>query len=596
VSDANPSEPTLEQRLGLVLRGVQRMADGLGAIESRLPDLASSERLKALSDRVDEYRVRSRAEVAQVTEVVTALGTALDVVMRDQQALTETVRKASPGAAPDPAAIEQLTEAVRALRDDLAESHRVLAAETQAAVERVAGEQAERAVRLHEAIGEAGQRTVAAVAGSASAGDEVAELAADLRQLRTNLDGRHVVVTEAITSIRGELAAAFDELRATVGRLAEPAPAPAPYDDTLVVTAVGELRADLGRLQGELVSAASQVRMDAGASQAELREEVVAAIAKRLAELEPGSAPNVDAVLERLAALETRLPQPTSIDPVLARLDALEAKLAEPPPAADALLARLASIEAKLVARPAGETPADLGGIFDRIGGIEWRLGEGLDPLGGRLDALEQRIESLRQAPAAPAVSDQRIAERLGALEAGLDQLAQRDDVRRGVERVLGAVSSAEEAVTGEVKAVDARIGAIAEEVRIVRVLRDGLEALADGVDGVRQLAARSATSQQMTEVTRELGSVLAEIATARSQVLRVEQSTSPVAAEVVAVGSEVDDLGRRIDQLAEVIEERMAPGATSEVAQRLRQMSESARLLGNGVLEDLRVRRGRKR
>ncbi|MCU1377920.1 MAG: hypothetical protein JWN29_903 [Acidimicrobiales bacterium] len=572
------------------------MADGLGAIESRLPDLASSERLKALSDRVDEYRVRSRAEVAQVTEVVTALGTALDVVMRDQQALTEAVRNAAPGAAPDSAAVEQLTEAVRALRDDLAESHRVLAAETQAAVERVAGEQAERAVRLHEAIGEAGQRTVAAMAGSTDAGDEVAELAADLRQLRTTLDGRHVVVTEAITSIRGELAAAFDELRATVGRVPEQGPAPAPYDDTVVVTAVGELRADLRRLQGELVSAASQVRMEAGASQSELRDEVVAAVAKRLAELQPGSAPNVDAVLERLAALETRLPQPTSIDPVLARLDALEAKLAEPPPAADALLARLASIEAKLVARPSGDEPADLGGIFDRIGGIEWRLGEALDPLGGRLDALGQRIESLRQAPAAPAANDQRIADRLAALEAGLDQVAQRDDVRRGVERVLGAVSSAEEAVSGEVKAVDARIGAIAEEVRIVRVLRDGLEALADGVDGVRQLAARSATSQQMTEVTRELGSVLAEIATARSQVLRVEQSTSPVSAEVVAVGSEVDVLGRRIDQLAEVIEERMAPGATSEVAQRLRQMSESARLLGNGVLEDLRVRRGRKR
>jgi hypothetical protein len=188
------------------------------------------------------------------------------------------------------------------------------------------------------------------------------------------------------------------------------------------------------------------------------------------------------------------------------------------------------------------------------------------------------------------------MADRLAALEAGLDQVAQRDDVRRGVDRVLGAVSSAEETVSGEVKAVDARIGAIAEEVRIVRVLRDGLEALAEGVDGVRQLATRTATSQQMTEVTRELGSVLAEIATARSQVLRVEQSTSPVAAEVVAVGSDVDDLGRRIDQLAEVIEERMAPGATSEVAQRLRQMSESARVLGNGVLEDLRVRRGRKR
>src|SRR2546430_6834667 len=39
------------------------------------------------------------------------------------------------------------------------------------------------------------------------------------------------------------------------------------------------------------------------------------------------------------------------------------------------------------------------------------------------------------------------------------------------------------------------------------RVLRDGLDALTAGVDGIRQLAARTATSQQMTEVTRELRS-----------------------------------------------------------------------------------------
>src|SRR5947208_1195311 len=85
----------------------------------------------------------------------------------------------------------------------------------------------------------------------------------------------------------------------------------------------------------------------------------------------------------------------------------------------------------------------------------------------------------------------------------------QREDLRRGVDRVVAAVSSAEQAVAVEVRAVDARVGALAEDVRLVRVLRDGLDALADGIDGIRQLAARSATSQQMTEVTRELSVVL---------------------------------------------------------------------------------------
>jgi hypothetical protein len=586
VSDSPPDEPSLEERLGLVLRGVQRMADGLGSIESKLPDLASTEGLKALSNRVDEHRVRSRSEVGHVSEVVTALGNAVDAVMREQQALSELVRSAPQPKTVDPAAVDALTEAVRALRDDLAESHRALQEETKAAIERVAGEQAERALRLHEALGEAGERTASAVVDAVGRGDEVAAVAADLQQLRTTLDGRHVVVTEAVAAIRTELTNVVEEVRAALA--AVPAPiAPPIHDDSAVRGALGEIRADIHRLQGDLAAAAGQVRATAGAEQARMREEAVAAIAERVAALPPPSAPELGAVVDLLNGIAAGMPQPTSIDPVLARLDALERKLAEPPPAADAVLARLVALETRLAERLA---PPDLTGVYDRLGGIEWKLGERLDPLDERLRGLEQRLDSLRQTPA----SDVRLADRLAALEAGLELVAQRDDVRRGVDRVLGAVSSAEQAVSGEVRAVDARVGAIAEEVRIVRVLRDGLEALADGVDGVRQLASRSATTQHMGEVTRQLGLVLAEIESARSQVLSVEQSTSPVAAEVVAVSSEVDDLGRRIDQLAEVIEAKMAPGASAEVAQRLRQMSVAARQLGNGVLEDLRGRRKR--
>lgn len=319
MSDAT-DEPTLEQRLGLVLRGVQRMADSLGAVEQRLPELASGERLKALSDRVDEYRVRGRAEVGQVAEVASALGQALDVVLRDQQSLAESVR----------------------------------------------------------------------------------------------------------------------QLRAEIAALGDSAPAAVPVADT--------------------------------------------------------------AMLDRLAAIEA---------------------------------------------------------------GVA---------------ALRREISG------------------------ELGQVAQRDDLRRGVDRVLGAVTGAEQAVTGEIRAVDARVGAMADDVRTVRALRDGIDALAQGVDGVRQLASRSATSQQMTEVIRELAVVLNEIESARSQVLRVEQSTTPVAADVVAVGGEVDQLGRRIDQLAEAIEHRLVttpPGrdgaASLLVAERLRQVSESARQIGNGMLEDLRARRNRR-
>lgn len=204
-----------------------------------------------------------------------------------------------------------------------------------------------------------------------------------------------------------------------------------------------------------------------------------------------------------------------------------------------------------------------------------------------QLDPLEQRLAAVEQ--------------RLGSLGSELEHVAHRDDLRRGVDRVLGAVSGAEQALTGELRAVDARVGALADDVRVVRLLRDQIEALGEGVDGVRQLAARAATSSQMGEVTRELGAVLAEIESARSQVLRVEQSSSPVAAEVVSVGADVDQLGQRIDRLAEVVERVADSGggkdaSVQQVAQRLRQVADSARSRGTGVLDDLRSRRAKKR
>jgi hypothetical protein len=196
-----------------------------------------------------------------------------------------------------------------------------------------------------------------------------------------------------------------------------------------------------------------------------------------------------------------------------------------------------------------------------------------------------------------------------------LDQGPLRDDLRRGFDRVLGAVSSAESSVSSEVRALDARVGAMSDDLRVVRVLRDGLTALASDVDSVRQLAAKSATSQQMSDVTRELSAVLREIESARAQVLEVERApAATVEREVVTVTADVDALGQRIDRLADVVEQRLAeppapppamieqpvagrePDAADELAERLRRMSQSARQLGNGVLEDLRNRRKKPR
>jgi len=147
-------------------------------------------------------------------------------------------------------------------------------------------------------------------------------------------------------------------------------------------------------------------------------------------------------------------------------------------------------------------------------------------------------------------------------------------------------VRRATDRIVGEVKAVDDRFGAIADDLRVIKQVRDGLQGLTEGIDGVRQLTAKAASSQQLAELSRELGAVLGEIAAARNQVLRVEQER-----DVIAVGHDVERLGERIERLADVVEAQGT--APPQVGQRLRKMSAAARQLGNGVLEDLR--RGRR-
>jgi hypothetical protein len=117
----------------------------------------------------------------------------------------------------------------------------------------------------------------------------------------------------------------------------------------------------------------------------------------------------------------------------------------------------------------------------------------------------------------------------------------------------------------GEVRALDARVAVISEDVRVLRVLRDGLTALAADVDVVRQLASQAASSKQMAEISGQLSSLLGEIEMARAQVLQLERAPEPE--------PEHDD-------------------AVEQLAQRVRRMSDTARRLGNDVLRDLRSRK----
>jgi len=479
VSDAaGGGRDSIEQRLGLVARGVQRMADAFGSLEQRLTDLADSNQIQALSDRVDEYRVRGRSEVAHVSEriekleseqqraldLLRSIGTNIDAgpsrpawvdELAERLRVLET-RVAEKSVIDLAAPMDRLIEAVRALRDDIAVAIGELRVETTASVERVITEQNSRLTRLHDAI---------------------ASTRADPSTAR------------------------FDDLQRVLDE------------------ALAEIRA----VRGEVVSASGQLRTDLAADLAAARPAAAGAV--------PGAAPVDDA--------------------------------------------RLTSIENGIMA------------LRDELA----------------IDRLEASMRDMAQ-----------------------DTSGLRADVRRSFDRVLHEISSTEESLKGEVRAIDSRLTGFGDDLRLVRGLRDGLEALASGVDAVRQLASRSATSSQMTELAGDLSAVLAEIESARSQVLAVDQQVGIMQASAIDVSqsaevtkdvedlerkvtTDIADLGARIEEIAERAVAASAPvtstattttGAADEtddpLAARLRSLATSARQLSMGIAEDLKARRAAKK
>ena len=447
MSDAPRPQDSVEQRLGLVARGVQRMADAFGSLEQRLNGLADADGLKALSDRTDEYRVRTRAEVAHVSERIEKLEAeqqrALDLLRAIGTSIDASTAVANRPSVDISAPMDRLIEAVRGLRDDIAVAIGELRVETTASIERVITEQNGRLARLHDALSSA---------------------------------------RESPTTPR------LDELQRVL-------------DDVL---------AEVRSVHGEVAAASGQLRTDIAADVAALRESIGAPTS--------AVAPVVDD--DRLAAIENVI----------------------------------ASLRDELA-----------------------------------IDRLEASMRDMAQ-----------------------DTSGLRADVRRSFDRVLHEISSSEESLKGEVRAIDSRLTGFGDDLRLVRGLRDGLEALASGVDAVRQLAARSATSNQMGELARDLSTVLAEIETARSQVLSVDQQVGRLQAGAIDVqqampdvAKEVEDLERTVtDGIAdlgariEAIAERTVTAAEPDdpLAARLRSLATSARQLSMGIAEDLKARRGTKK
>jgi len=267
----------------------------------------------------------------------------------------------------------------------------------------------------------------------------------------------------------------------------------------------------------------------------------------------------------------------------------------------DELVERIGLVERRIAVQ--GEVVAQL---HDVVTGLRSTpVGTAVEIPDDRLAAIERVLASLRDELA------------IDRLETSLRDVAEdtsglRADVRRSFDRVLHEISTTEESLKGEVRAIDQRLTGFGEDLRLVRGLRDGLEALAAGVDSVRQLAARSATSSQMGELATDLSTVLAEIESARAHVLSVDQTVGRAQASTIDVAAgggtgevartveelertvteEMSELGARIEQLAERAIAANAASAEDPIARRLRSLATGARQLGLGISEDIRSRR----
>lgn len=308
--------------------------------------------------------------------------------------------------------------------------------------------------------------------------------------------------------------------------------------------------------------------------------------------------------------------RPAWVDEILLRLTMLEQRPpANPEESADASL--FAAIRGL---RDIATAVAEMRSERERLVAEVTATMSALVPTGAdadRLTAIENVIASLRDE-----LAIDRLETSMRSMGSDLERVVEdttglRADVKKSFERVLFTINSAEETLTGEVRAIDHRLSGMADDLRLVRGLRDSLEALASGVDAVRQLAARSATSTQMTELNRELSMVLAEIEAARSQVLTVDQQVGLVQSSAIDIGpeatdevkhtveqlertvtDEIGDLGRRIEELAETVIAQPAsatepPELSQQIGKRLRSLATSARQLGLGMTEDMRSRRG---
>jgi localization factor PodJL len=299
------------------------------------------------------------------------------------------------------------------------------------------------------------------------------------------------------------------------------------------------------------------------------------AIDRRFDELTTATAPDLSPLNDQLVEIDRQLRGLTSAgsvapldwSPITERLDAMESRLADHQPgqAPDlgGLRETLAAIEDRLDGIVTGGTAAfaagmsapaaDFSPLTERLQAIEERLsglavgspdaGFDVSPLTERLQAIEQRLEGL-QAPAAAGHDDDRLVPLLETFERALRKISTSDDIAALADKVSGLHSALDNA--GEGSALD-EMADLRNDITYLRRELRSMPMMTESEDGSGGLGSMLAEIRDRLDRIPEGGAVAGGSANDTGSIAAVAASIEASIAELKQANAAADDDTRRM-------------------------------------------------
>ena len=462
-----------------------------------------------------------------------------------------------------------------------------------------------------------------AVRAAVSGGNE--DLAARLDDVRAAVAATGARFTAKMEELRNGLADDTEGLADRIDAVAERASRPVDLDP--VITAVQQ---GLGDVRDAMPAPAEPVDL------APIRADIEAAVTA-LRDAMPAPAEPVDLTPIRadigqlrgdLAAWRDATPPPPDLEPVVGAVRDVQSSLDQH---RDAILERLAAFA------QGDDLLAEVRGLLTQLSEDMQGVRANNDPaalLQTFDEGTSRAVERLSQASEGMLARMDRRDAQMASLKVDLEQAVERSlrGLATDVAGVREGVASSDRVARQRFSELELAMTDLRGEVGMVRTLREAIDRMASGVEGVKTLVQQADRGPEMQRVASSLSDVTRDITATRERVVELDHSVAGLRTELSGtaevaqasyqtadtlgalipavsslenrIAAEVDDLGRRIDSLASALQSTVAAlpaprarGATqekvaTEVGDRLTALREVAAGVSEAVRNDLKKRR----